>query len=167
MKNLFFVLFLITGCSTTTRFYHAADVVHELKNNSQQLTYVAAKVKSDFEDKELFFEKYSNHRTKNNTFILEDLAYRLKDLKQKRDKIVANSMFIKKANDSLLNKVSIMQKISENDPVYQDIEDFSVITHRDAKKLYEDFETYKTSSNEFVSVAMFTRNTLKQSTRVE
>ena len=165
MKIIFLLLFLITGCSVT-RFYHAADVSHELKNNSQQLTYMAAKVENDFQDKEAFYQNYYKESPKKDSYILGDLAYRLNDLKMKRDSILSKSMTIKKINDSLLSKIETKKKISENDPEYQDIEAFAVITQRDAKKLYEDYAVYKTSSNEFATFAMFTGNMFKKSTSV-
>lgn len=165
MKLIFLLLFIITGCSTT-RFYRAADVSHELKNNSQQLTYLTAKVENDFQDKEAFYQNYYKESSNKDNYILGDLAYRLNDLKLKRDSILSRSHTIKKINDSLLSKMERKKKIQEGDPIYQDIEAFAVITQRDAKKLYEDYAVYKKTSNEFAKFAMFTGNMFKKSTSV-
>ncbi len=165
MKLLFLVLFLLGGCSVS-RFYHAADVSHELKKNSDQLTWMAAKVENDFQDKEAFFKNFHKESPNKESYIVGDLAYRLNDLKLKRDHILSKSMFIKKVNDGLLQKMEKKSKIQETDPVYKEIEDFAVITQNDAKKLFEDFGKYKAASNEFATFAMFTGNLWKKSTSV-
>lgn len=166
MKIIYLVLFLLGGC-TVARYYQASDVSLELKKNSQQLTALTFQVERDFSDKEAFYENYYKENPKKDNFILGDLAYRLNDLKIRKDSILSKSQSIKKVNDELLTKIQNKKRIQETDPEYQDIEAFAVINQRDAKGLFEDFSKYRSASNEFATFALFTGNLWKKSSSVK
>jgi CRISPR/Cas system-associated endoribonuclease Cas2 len=92
--------------------------------------------------------------------MIHDLKSRLKDLKHKKDAILARSQYIKSINEELLTKVSETQKVEQKDPLFNQIESFTTVSNLDAKNLYDDVEKYQRSSEDFIRFTMLTRNSL-------
>ncbi len=157
------VLILVSGCSTSP-FYQASDVSRELKKNSNQLQVVTMNTIYDFQDKEAFYKNYLETSKNKDSFIIQDLAWRLSDMRNKKDSILRKSAFIKEVNDHLLNQLSKKNKVNATDPVFKKIEAFAKVTKPEANILFKEFESYKNASTEFARFALFTGNIWKKST---
>jgi len=86
MKLLLLALFLVTGCSVS-HFYRTTDVTQELNKNAAQLNMISWSVEKDYFDKEAFFKKFNRESKNKDTFIIQDLAFRLSELKKRRNRI--------------------------------------------------------------------------------
>lgn len=163
MKILFLSLFLFTGCSVN-RFYRASDVTKELKNNASQLNMIAWTVDKDYQDKAAFFSNYQKEAKNKDSFIIQDLYWRLTELKNKRDLIMQKSQTLKAVNDGLLVELDRKKEVKESDPSYRKIENFAKATGPEVKVLFGEYSNYKTASTEFAQFALFTGNVFKKST---
>lgn len=162
MKFLFLSLLLITGCSVS-KFYRTSDVTKELKKNASQLNLIAWSVDKDYQDKAAFYSNYHRDAKNKDTFILQDLYWRLAELKNKRDFIMRKSNDLKAFNDGLLTELDDMKEVRETDPAYKKIETFAKTTGPEVRALFSEYANYKTSSTEFAKFALFTGNLWKKS----
>lgn len=121
-------------------------------------------VESDYADKAAYYKKYTEETGNKNTFILQDLGWRLEDMKAKKEAVVAKSEYINSVNEQLLLELKNKKSIKEKDPAFKKIESFSNAIVKDANDLYQDYTSYKTASEEFGNFAMFSGSMWKKST---
>lgn len=159
--RLLLVLFLSVGCSVS-KFYRAPEVASELKKNEIHLQTLASKVEQDFQDKEAFLKKYAQENKGKNIFLVEDLAWRLQNMKQKKEAVLSKSAYIKEANSELLSVLSEKKVVKEEDPEFEKIESFSEITSSEGEELLTEYHRYQDASQDFVKFAMFTGNVIRR-----
>lgn len=157
---------LITGCGVS-QFYKAPEVSQALMKNSQQLETIKVNVENDFLDKQAFYKQFQAKNKNKNAFVMEDLTWRLTDLKAKRDSVLAKSAAIKKVNDDLLTHIGEQEKVVESDPLFKEIKSFEKLKEEQAGPLITEYEKYKAASTEFTRFVIFTGSGLKKSTRIK
>ena len=165
MKGLLLAVFLMTGCSTA-KMFKASDVVVELKKNSTQLDVLSYNVDRDYEDKLAFYKRFSSDPKNKNGFVVEDLTYRMNDLKKRHDSILSKSSKIKAANDGLMEKLEDKKIVRESDPIFKKIDTFGDTTGEEAKILFSEYASYKEASIEFARFALFTGSVYQKSTQI-
>jgi hypothetical protein len=159
--KLLFVLFLTVGCSVA-KFYRAPEVTSELKRNEIHLQTLMSKVEQDFQDKEAFLKSYAQDNKGKNAFLVSDLAWRLQNMKEKKEVILSKSAYIQEANSELLNVLNEKKVVKENDPEFEKIESFSEISSSEGKELLTEYHRYQDASLDFVKFAMFTGNVIRR-----
>ncbi len=166
MKRFLVLLFLAVGCSSKTPSYHASDVSQELKKNTTQLSAMVKIVEDDYHQKLKHYQNYAVQLNNKKTFILQDLKWRLQDLKSKKDAVVVKSDQISLMNNRLLIELKEQKIISRRDPSYTKIESFSEAISNEASILYGEYLKYKYASEEFSRFAMFSGSSLKKTTQI-
>lgn len=159
--KLLFLLFLSVGCSVA-KFYRAPEVKQELQKNAVHLETLTALVEQDFLDKQTFLKKYAEENKGKSNFVLEDLAWRLNNMKEKKELILSKTAYIKEANSELLNVLSAKKVVKEGEPEFKKIESFSKISSTDGKELLSDYHRYKDASEDFVKFALITGNVIRR-----
>jgi hypothetical protein len=162
MKNKLLYLLLILSCSTT-KYYNAADLKRELSKNAEQLRYIEQSVSSDFNRKVSLYESL-RPRMRKNRRISKELGLRLKEMENKKSSLLVIGSRIKKANESLLNGVSQRKRISDREPIFKKIEHFGDNTTHEARKLFDAFDEYRTSSARFTKFMLFSGTSLQGKT---
>lgn len=152
--RLLLLCFLLAGCSMT-HFYQGQAVTQELKKNAIGLRLVQSTIDSDFQQKETFLKEIV--KTGKDPFIREGLDQKLLEMKTKREAVLQKMSHIQNLNDGLIEQVENKNKISENDPVFGEIENFATVKNLELSILMNEFANYKKASIEFEKLAFFTR----------
>lgn len=165
MKTILLLLLLCSGCSVA-RYYKAAEISTELKKNASQLAYLEDSVETDYQHKAEFYKSLTSNFPDKSGFVAQELRWRIKDMEEKKNTILAQSSYIRSVNDSLLTEIEDKKQISENDPVFDKIEEFSDSTTGEAKELFEEFDKYRNASAEFSRFVLFSKSTWQKSTKL-
>ena len=166
MKLLLLALFLVSGCSVS-KSYRTTDVTQELNQYAIQLHTISWTVERDYLEKQAFFNNFYHEGKNKNSFIIQDLAYRLAELKKKKDSILSRSKSLSSVNDKLLIELSNKNEVSRTDPAFEKIKNLSKVTRPEVNTLISDYQSYKTASTNFSKFAYFTGNLWKKSTSVK
>lgn len=164
MYKILLVLIFITGCSTT-KYYRAADLSAELMNNSLQLTTLMESVEHDFSQKETFFQLIDRSKLSKNSFLIQDLGFQMSDLENKKRNFEHQSKNIKIVNDNMLIEVSSKDMISENDPLYAEINHFSSSIEKNSKAMFKALYEYKESAKNLERSIAISKNIWEASLR--
>lgn len=157
MKLIALLFILCIGCTTTTRFYNGPDVALELEKNKDMLQYIVGTVEADFSLKAEYYQNLAKQTKNKDTYMVQDLAWRLSDLESKKNSILAKASYIKNSNENLNTKVKDRPEISEKDPTFRLIEAFSQSIIKDAKNLFVEFDGYRKASNNFGQFAKLSK----------
>jgi hypothetical protein len=84
------------------------------KKNDYQLRSIGSFVQKDYSSKEAFYDYYTKQASDKNQFMIHDLKSRLKDLKHKKDAILARSQYIKSINgDNVRKPLAFLKEYGE------------------------------------------------------
>lgn len=161
MNPFFLFLLLFAGCSVSN-LYKTSDIEAELKKNATQLHTIAKSVHNDYQDKKVFLQTYKKQVNDKNNYILQDLTWRLHELKIKHDEILTQSSTLMQKNNELLSQIKNKEVIKESDPVYEKVDTFGKQTDEEAADLFHDYSIYKNASTDFARFALFTGNIWKR-----
>lgn len=161
--KLIILFILLLGC-TTSRYYHADDVAHHLRDNAAQIEGLALSVDQDYQQKKTIFSELIKMNAKKNAFIYDDLNWRMKNLGVKRKIFIERLQYFGEQNKTLLKQVSQKTSISEKDPEFKKIEKFSEGNTSVAERIVKDFKAYQEASEEFMVFVLFSKSVLKQAT---
>lgn len=147
------LLILILGCSSR-KFYQGPELSQELRRNEAALGLVLISMESDFEQKVNFLNKAK--KISRDTFILNNLTEKMKELKASKDSVVSRTNYLKRLNQKLLEAVSEKYKIREGDATFNAVEDFAEDKGRELGVLKNDILNYQKSAEEFEDLAQYT-----------
>jgi hypothetical protein len=151
------LLALLFSCRSV-QYYKAAEVATNLEGNSLQIQTLSSKVENDFEQKTTIYNKISAQSKDKDGYVFQDLKWRMTDMQAKKAIFQKTLDEFMDRNTDLQNEVQKKELISENDPVFNKIRNFSYSTEEDSKEMTKQFQDYQKSSNEFLRFVLFARN---------
>lgn len=156
MKFALISLLALLSCRSV-QYYKAAEVASNLEGNKIKIESLSRKVENDFDSKASIFRQLTDQSKSKEGFAYQDLKWRLQDMQAKKEIITKNIDEFMKRNSSLHNQVKNKELINENDPVFHEIQKFSLLTEEESKEMARQFQDYQKSSNEFLRFALFAR----------
>lgn len=145
------------GCSST-KYYKASDVSAELVNNSLELLALIESVEHDFNQKENFYQLINKNKKDHENFLMQDLGYQMRDLKNKKRTFEHRSQNIKDVNDHFLVEVSSKEFISEDDPLFKRIDTFANSMKPQAESMFKAYKEYRETSENFERSIVISKN---------
>lgn len=160
MKACILFFFLLTSCSVA-KYYRAPEVKKELEKNALHLEAMVKYVNNDFLYKEATYKEFLKSNQKKNLFLREDLLWRLHDIRNKKDSLLQKGFAIQARNLELIQNLESKKNVSENDPVFDEIEAFSKIAEKEGSDLIRDLVEYQNASRNFLMFTELTRSRKK------
>lgn len=119
-------------------------------------------VETDFFQKDSFYQKITNHASETSNYFIEDLGYRIDEMKDKKKIFNFKSNQLKKINDDFFFQIRGLTVIGENDALFIKINNFSEIIKKEGEELINAYEEYQKSSLGFEQVALISKNIWNQ-----
>jgi hypothetical protein len=157
MKHFLLYCLLILGACSSTHFYQSAELKKELATDKTHLKLLVSKLVEDFNDKQRYYHSYFHQTPNQESFIAQDLAWRMEDLTTKKQLVLAKAKNISKIHQLLFQQLDKKEKIKEGGEIFLKVTSYVQTSKSEVDDLFQHYIAYMKASTDFHNFAFLTQ----------